>query len=271
MPTLKTRLLAGGLTVLLSACEAGTPTEGGTGADLAKAATSSLAVTSTKPAASSRDTTLDVHVLGSGFDRGAQVAFLLNGAPDARVRTNSTRYVSQGDLLANVTIAVDAVPDQYDVQVTLASGKKGIGTELFAVLSVIDLGVAGAGNGRDVNSAGTVVGEYQVPKTTCRRAFVWTQAAGARDLPTPTGDCNAFAVGINEAGVIAGWSSGPSHHGVLRWTPNGSGGYPMEHPPPAAGYTTGEGGAIGAAGHIVGFFLAADGSWIPYLYTPGAG
>src|ERR687890_140714 len=103
MPTLKTRLLAGGLTVLLSACEAGTPTEAGTGADLAKAATSSLAVTSTKPAASSRDTTLDVHVLGSGFDRGSQVAFLLNGAQDPKVRTNSTRFVSQGDLVANVT------------------------------------------------------------------------------------------------------------------------------------------------------------------------
>jgi len=270
MPSIKPHLLAGSLTLLLAACEAGTPTELDPRAELAKAS-ASLAVTGTNPAAAGRDTTLDVHVLGSGFDRGSQVAFLLNGVPDTRVRTNSTRFVTQGDLVANVTIAVDAVPDQYDVQVMLASGKKGIGTELFAVLSVVDLGVAGPGNGRDVNSAGTVVGEYQIPKSTCRHAFVWTQATLARDLPTPAGACTAYANGINDAGVIIGWSSGGGQHGILRWTPDGSGGYAMEQIAPPAGYTTGESGAIGSAGHIVGFFLTTDGSWLGYLYTPGLG
>jgi hypothetical protein len=90
-------------------------------------------VTATSPDTAVQDTTLDVQVSGSGFDAGSQAQWLLNGVADPRVRTNSTRYVSRSSLIANITIAIDAVPASYDVAVTTSTGKKGIGTELFVI------------------------------------------------------------------------------------------------------------------------------------------
>jgi alpha-tubulin suppressor-like RCC1 family protein len=51
------------------------------------------------------------------------------------VATNSTRFVSSGELVANITIAVSASVGFYDIVVTTSKGKKGIGSELFAVKS----------------------------------------------------------------------------------------------------------------------------------------
>jgi hypothetical protein len=83
-----------------------------------------------------QDTTLDIHVKGSGFDRGSRAEFLLSGQLDPRVRTNSTKFLKSTELVANVTVARDALPTLYDVRVTTSGGKKGIGTELLAVLQV---------------------------------------------------------------------------------------------------------------------------------------
>lgn len=80
-----------------------------------------------------QDTTLDVRVLGSGFDKGSRAEWAIAGVPSSKVRTNSTRFVSSKELVANITIALDAEPVLYDLLVTTAGGKKGIGTELFAV------------------------------------------------------------------------------------------------------------------------------------------
>jgi hypothetical protein len=74
-----------------------------------------------------------VQVNGSGFDRSSTVAFQLNGTVDPRVRVNSTRYAKSTQLVANVTIAVDAIPTAYDVVATNKSGLKGIGSEMFTV------------------------------------------------------------------------------------------------------------------------------------------
>ncbi len=90
-------------------------------------------VTATSPDTAVQDTTLDVTVSGTGFDNGSSAEWLLAGVADPRVRTNSTRYVSAGSLVANITIAADAVPARYDVAVTTSGGKKGIGTERFVV------------------------------------------------------------------------------------------------------------------------------------------
>ena len=62
-------------------------------------------VTATNPDTTVQDTTLDVQVSGSGFDAGSTAEWLLAGVPDARVHTNSTRYVSRVSLVANITIA----------------------------------------------------------------------------------------------------------------------------------------------------------------------
>lgn len=95
--------------------------------------TSTVTVTSTNPSAAPTDTTLDVQVIGSGFDNGSIASFLLNGVLDPRVRVNSTRFVKSTRVVANLTIAVDAVTGLYDVAVATRSGPKGIGTELFTI------------------------------------------------------------------------------------------------------------------------------------------
>ena len=52
--------------------------------------------------AATRDTTLDVRVLGSGFDAGSRADFLLGGAAVPGVITNRTTYRGSRELLANV-------------------------------------------------------------------------------------------------------------------------------------------------------------------------
>jgi hypothetical protein len=84
-------------------------------------------VTSTNPAAAKRDTTLDVQILGSGFDRGSRVDFTLSGVPDpAKIRTHSTTYATSSKLIANITISADAPLDRYDVLVTVLADDRGV-------------------------------------------------------------------------------------------------------------------------------------------------
>jgi hypothetical protein len=90
-------------------------------------------VTATAPDSATQDTTLDVTVNGSNFDAGSVAEWAIDGVAAVKVHTNSTRFVNSRRLIANITIAVDADPVLYDVIVTAATGKKGIGTELFAV------------------------------------------------------------------------------------------------------------------------------------------
>jgi hypothetical protein len=95
-----------------------------------------LAVTAANPSFGDQGTTIDVHVLGSGFTSGAQATWLLHGAADpAHVRTNRTTFVSSTELVANITIASDAQLDFWDVQVALIGGKNGVGSECFEVTS----------------------------------------------------------------------------------------------------------------------------------------
>jgi hypothetical protein len=85
--------------------------------------------------------TIDVHVFGTGFTTDAQATWLLHGAADpAHVHTNKTTFVSSTELVANVTIASDATLDFWDVQIALAGGKNGVGSELFEVTSAQILG-----------------------------------------------------------------------------------------------------------------------------------
>lgn len=100
-------------------------------------------VASTNPSYGKRGTTVDVHVIGSGFTAGAQATWLLHGVADpARVQTNSTTYVSSTELVANITISGDASLEYWDVQVALAGGKNGVGTESFEITTAQPLGAA---------------------------------------------------------------------------------------------------------------------------------
>ena len=91
-------------------------------------------VTSTSPDSGAQGTvSLDVQVFGSGFDQGSKAAWDSAGAPYPKIAVNSTKFVNPNQLLANITIASDAAITLYDVAVTTSTGRKGVGTELFAV------------------------------------------------------------------------------------------------------------------------------------------
>ncbi len=130
------RFVSGGLSVLvvlsLMNCTDRSPTVPGITA-AAGGGGGGPTVSSTKPSDAPQDTTLDVVVAGSGFDRGSTAEWAIAGVPSSKVRTNSTRYVTSKQLVANITIALDADTVLYDVLVTTSRGKKGIGTELFRV------------------------------------------------------------------------------------------------------------------------------------------
>jgi len=92
-----------------------------------------VTVTAANPDSAPQDTTLDVHVLGSGYDRGSTAQWAQSGVISPSVTTNSTRLVSSAELVANITIAITAGTGSYDIVVTTSKGKKGIGSELFTI------------------------------------------------------------------------------------------------------------------------------------------
>jgi hypothetical protein len=104
-------------------------------------------VNATDPSSAPQDVRLDVRVLGSNFDDGSTVRFLLNGKGTTTIVVNGTSYVSAGELRADVTVSLDAIVDRYDVEVTSRGGKKGIGIEKFEVTGpTADLPVAVSGS-----------------------------------------------------------------------------------------------------------------------------
>jgi hypothetical protein len=93
-------------------------------------------VRSADPDTGLRSTTVDVRVLGSGFDNGSRAVWALAGDTafaTTKITTNSTRFVKAGELVANITIAGDAPLAAFDIMVVTAGGKKGIGIEKFTV------------------------------------------------------------------------------------------------------------------------------------------
>jgi hypothetical protein len=96
--------------------------------------TADMSVSSTSPDSATQDTTLDVVINGSGFVAGASANWALAGVQDpTQVRTNTTTYVSSRKLVANITISASATVAKWDVVVTAAAKKGGIGSEAFAI------------------------------------------------------------------------------------------------------------------------------------------
>jgi hypothetical protein len=90
-------------------------------------------VDSADPPSAPQDTQLDIRVLGSGFDNGSVVTFTIDGTSQPKVVTERTRFVSKRELVAEVTIDLEAPIDLYDVEVLTLAGKKGTGADLFSV------------------------------------------------------------------------------------------------------------------------------------------
>jgi probable HAF family extracellular repeat protein len=183
-----------------------------------------LSVTATSPSQATLDTTLDVKVSGSGFDSGSQAQWLLSGNSDPRVRTNSTHFVSSTSLVANITIAKDAIPSSYDVAVTTTTGKKGIGTELFTVLAMQEMSSpAGSSNAWSAAANGDVVGARAGGCNSSMLPVIWPAAGAPVDLPLIAPWCNGIANFVNSSGVMVGrLNLGTNSTVPVRWLPNGS-------------------------------------------------
>ncbi len=262
--------------VALASCRQDAP-EVVVGPVFAKAA-SGPSVSSADPNAATRDTTLDVRILGSGFGSGSRADFLLAGAPDPKVRTNNTRFVSSTELVANITIDAAAVPNYRDVAVTTAAGKKGVGTEAFIVLQAGEIAPAGLANPFvwDVNSSGLAVGGGSLSGTACNgQAFAWSQTDGGTMLPVAAGFCGGTARRVNDMGVIAGnvgTTGGVAATQIARWTPAGGGTWSVDVlPKPGANLLWLTLHGLNAGGHVVSAWKNPDGTWDSWFWSDGTG
>ena len=99
-------------------------------ASYGKVSTNSFSVSSVSPDTGSLSTTLDVQISGSGFADGMVASWQLSGVADpTQIKTNSTRFVSSKQLVANITISGTATAASWDVAI-YSGGKTGIGSEL---------------------------------------------------------------------------------------------------------------------------------------------
>ena len=201
-----------------------------------------LAVASASPAFGDQGVTIDVHVLGSGFTAGAQATWLLHGAPDAHVHTNKTTFVSSTELVANITIASDATLAFWDVQVALAGGKNGVGSELFEVTSAQILGSGTPGGDArvfGVSESGAQIAGY------ASGAWVYDQDAGMISL----GQGQAMAV--DPLGTLVGGKDGAGLPTV--WIRQSAAAWIPQHVPSLLS-------PAGTSGRLQGAARAADGT-----------
>lgn len=217
---------------LLMACGA-PPTDPADDPAFAKASASGPTVTGADPEAAPQGATLDVHVFGSGFDQGSTVAFARGGVVDPKLAVSGSVFRNNGELVATVSIAPDAETVTYDIVVTTSKGKKGIGTERFAVEFPIETLAAptGGSNVSDVSAAGVIVGTIS---TSCGPGFapaLWSRTAQLTALPSLPGTCGGSARAVNGSGVVVGSGyTGASASVPVRWTPV-SGGYVADQLP----------------------------------------
>lgn len=169
-----------------------------------------LTVTSINPTSAFRDVTLDVHVLGSGFEQGSRAVWALGtdtAFATTKVRTNSTSFVSAGELVANITIQPNAPAGSFGVQVVTTGGKKSTGNVQFGVtlqVELVDLGAGDNSVGRGANNLGQIVGDRGANLATVQ-AFLW-DGGTITNLGVLPGMTYSYAVDINASGQVVGVS-----------------------------------------------------------------
>jgi uncharacterized membrane protein len=210
------RILAAIAVVLTGACSNDLPTHA-SDVDIraAKGGTSGgtstgLVVSAAFPGAATRDTTLDVRIVGSGFARGMVARWAIDSVVVPDVVVNSTRFISSTELLANITVRSDARLADYDIVVTSTKGgKPGIGTEIFDIVQEILLeSLGGTSVAVDVNESGQIAGWSATPTqsmfTGGDHPVIWEADGTLRDL-LPADYRMGRATSINENGDVAGW------------------------------------------------------------------
>ena len=226
-------------------------------------------VKSADPASAPRDITLDVRVLGSGFDDGSVARFLLNGVALPDVATNSTRFASSKELVANITIAADATTDFYDVEVTTTRGKRGVGIELFEVtvtpIELAGLSRRGESVARGINDAGVIVGSSEDRSGTPRAVRWLPDGAGGWGEPEDLAPGPSAAFAVNETGLVVGiiWNKGGGPSSVVVWLPDGT-------QQELGSGSNGEFVDINGNNTVVGV-LSSSKDWLAYRHDPSLG
>jgi len=171
--------------------------------------------------------------------------------------------VSSRELVANITIASDADPALYDVIVTAASGKPGIGTESFEVtIEMTDLGNLGypGSEALAVNDVGQIVGISNVTQSTSA-AFLWENGV-MTNIGNAPGFTSTRPEDINNRGQVAGYAmvqvNGVSTSRAFVWTKTG--GYQLL--PGLNGSTSNQAMAINDSGKVVGYSGGHPVAWI---------
>ncbi len=221
-----------------------------TAPNLGKAPSGPSVSAATPPYGRQGETGEEVTVTGSGFAPNAVATWSRNG-DTTKVKVRSTLYVSSTQLVATLDIAPDADLAFYDIAVTNADRKKGIGTELFEVTTALNLGSLGGNtNANAVSDNGEAVG-YSVTTSGQQHAFYWNASIGMIDI----GGTNATA--IDGAGTtIAGDGGGYP----LVWTRD-SASWTSAQLPISAGATGGAANAV-ASDPITGVATIIGGSEI---------
>ncbi len=99
------------------------------------AALAQVKVTAATPSSAYQGTiSLDVIVSGSGFDPSAKAQYFVSGTTKTGgITVKKVVFRNSRELVTTVDVAADANLASFDIQVTLASGRKGKGTTLFSV------------------------------------------------------------------------------------------------------------------------------------------
>jgi hypothetical protein len=232
------------LALLIAACSApavDAPLLPPEAAHAARAA-AGLTVASANPKFADRGTTLDVHVIGSGFTAGAQATWLLHGIADpAHVRTNNTKVVSSTEVVANITVASDADLAYWDVKIALAGGKNGVGAELFEITTATPVG---PGTAYGVNDLGDIAGAFGSSGKVTHAYVVSGADASFSDL----GLQQVRAIGADGRIAVGGIGSGIGQPIAAVWTRAAGAAWPIAGArlpdPPGMTFTNGRANGV---------------------------
>ena len=79
----------------------------------------------------------DVIIVGTGFDDGSSIKFLVTGTTDdSQIEVGPTQFISSTQLKVHIKTTGSTAVVDYDVEVQATSGRKGKGTTLFRVKSI---------------------------------------------------------------------------------------------------------------------------------------
>ena len=212
-------------------------------------------VKAAEPDSATQDTTLNVRVIGSGFEDGSVVKLLLAGESTPKILTNSTSFVDGNNLIANITIAVDADIALYDIEVTPPRGRPGVGSELFSVkkkggkpgddvsnYALTDLGLGAAS---DISETGIVVGGSD------GEAVLWKTDG----TPVPlglAGGTRTFASAINGMGTQIVGEMWDGIQQAVRWDIDGGTVTATTVLQPLVGHNAANPSGINDLGQVVG-------------------